>query len=92
MNIVQSEARDFPSILLVKSACCRLDAFCLLLNLMKTWKTAKIPFYFTWISLILIQEYMQYEEYVQFGLISMAKVHMGHMCVWVLKCKVHVFL
>ena len=26
---------------------------------------------------------MQYEEYVQFGLISMGKVHMGHMC---LKC------
>ena len=29
---------------------------------------------------------MQYEEYVQFGLISMGKVHMGQMCVWVLKC------
>ena len=26
-----------------------------------------------WISLILIQEYMQYEEYMQFGLISMGK-------------------
>ena len=24
-----------------------------------------------------------HEEYVQFGLISMDKVHMGHMCVWV---------
>ena len=29
---------------------------------------------------------MQYEDYVQFGLISMGKVHMDHMCVWVLKC------
>ena len=37
-----------------------------------------------WISLIFIQEYMQKEEYVQFGLISMEKVHMGHVCMWVL--------
>ena len=52
---------------------------------------AEILLDFTWISLILIQEYMQYEEYVQFALISMDKVHMGHMCVWVLKCRVNVF-
>ena len=52
---------------------------------------AKIPLYFTWITLILIQEYMQYEEYAQFGSISMGKVHMGDMCMGVLKCEVNVF-
>ena len=56
----------------------------------KVAKMAKILLDFTWISLILIQEYMKYEEYVQFALIAMDKVHMGQMCMWVL-CKVNVF-
>ena len=34
---------------------------------------------------MLIQDYMQHEEYVQFGLISRGKVHVDHLCVWVLK-------
>ena len=53
----------------------------------------------TWISVILIQEYVhfiilikKYEECVKFALISMDKVQMGHMSMWVLKCNVNVFL
>ena len=42
------------------------------------------------LSVILLQEYVhfiiftkEYNEYVKFGLISIDKVHMGHMCMWV---------
>ena len=32
--------------------------------------------------------YKECEQYVQFALISMDKVHMGHMCVWVFEMHV----
>ena len=48
---------------------------------------AEILLDFTWISLILRQEYMQYEGYVQFALISMDKVYMGHMCMRILNAR-----
>ena len=94
MNIVQSEANNFPSLSLVKYTCCRMVGFCLLLNLMKTWKNSQNS---TWISIIMVQEYVhfthlkrEYEEYVQFVLISMDKIHVCHMCMWVFE--MHVFI
>ena len=52
-NIFQSEVSKFPSLSLVKIACCRLDRFCLLLNLMKSQKNGLDS---TWINVIMVQE------------------------------------
>ena len=58
-NIFQSEVSKFPSLSLVKIACCRLDRFCLLLNLMKSQKNGLDS---TWINVIMVQECVHFVD------------------------------